>query len=106
MFSNRELEVTGLWAKSKRPSWGNRRDVLHSDTRKLLTHLFAEMIGRLEDASLIAGAGQSSRASAHQYRVYAQNLARVVDDLGHLARAAEALTRPVLNVRNANKKQR
>lgn len=79
---------------------------MHSDTRKLVTHLFAEMTGRLEDASIIAWDGQSSRASAKQYRAYARNLARVADELGHIARATEALTRPVLDADKIRKNVR
>ena len=68
---------------------------MHRDTRKLITHLFAEMTGRLEHASVVAWNGQSQGASAKQYRAYARDLARVADELGDIARATEALTRPI-----------
>jgi hypothetical protein len=80
------------------------RDVFDSGRRDLVRHLFAEIMARLEDATEIASAGQAPRATARPYRAYAQNLARIADDLDHLARAVAAITGPVQKVRARRRK--
>lgn len=77
---------------------------MHSDQRDLIRRLFAEITARLEDATTTAAAGQASRATARQYRTYAQNLAGMADDIGHLARAAEVIARSAQKVRKVRRK--
>lgn len=79
---------------------------MHPDERELFNRLFAAATARLEDATETTVAGQSSKASNRQYRSYAENLARIADDLGHIARAAQALTHPNPKIRKIAKNVR
>ena len=80
------------------------RDAFDTDRRDLIRHLFAEITARLEDAMEVAVAGQAPRATARQYRAHAQNLVRIADDLGRLARAAEIIAGPAQKVRARRRK--
>jgi len=78
---------------------------MDDDTHEMVRRLFATATALLEDATPVAIAGQSPRASKAQLAVYARRLESAARNIAILAAAAGVVTQPA-NARRPGRPRR